>query len=117
MLKKINLLVERPGETRVRVVVQVSSDPGPVEGFDLEVRTKGGVGGRGRSDRPAALDTSDVVSRATLDAFLDHVTRFEPADSLITVQAFERDALRLLVVLDVRDPIPDPIPVDLIHHG
>lgn len=115
MLEKINLLVERPGETRVRVVVEVSLEPFLFE--EAEVLTKGGAGGPGWSDRPAVLDTSDVVSKATLDAFLDRVTRFEPADSLVKVQAFEGDARQLLVVLDVRDPIPDPIPVDLIHHA
>ena len=106
---RIGLRVTRPDRTLVTVIVIVDEVQGPPD--RLEHKSWDGV------FRPLPLSPADTVDLPALLDYLDNATRFAPADGSVRVNALVPQAMRLLILLGVRDPIPDLIPVELTNHA
>jgi hypothetical protein len=107
MMQELHLGVARPDRTRVRVVVEVVQEGGQL---------RSGPYYQGVDVHTPPVSAYVTRSRAALREYLAAVTRFKLDGSTVIVQAVESDARGIRTLLNLRDPLPDPIPIDLSDH-
>jgi hypothetical protein len=120
-----NLRVDWPNGVRYIVAVDVRHPAGPADG-SLDDAGGGGPGlgplsfpGSAEEEPDEALRIGETAldSLANLKRHLRRITRDEQPGATVPAWVWDRDEERLLEVLNVSPPVPDPIAVAVAEHG
>jgi hypothetical protein len=65
----------------------------------------------GEEEDELPLDPGDVASLESFKEYLRKVTRISPNDGHVRIIGFQREIGRILELLDIEGPPPNPIPI------